>query len=195
MEAFYMYQRSAGILAWTVALSALLMSQAVKAAPTECSARVREFLDRPTTAVSSKVRTCWSLIDESPNRFGRLLQLVAAGNRVAAQYLASNFGATDGGNAEDATIALSQFADHAGDQPLLELVQQGVLSEVQIQDIYGSTSPTFTDRLETQLDELTRRRARLQALHTVTLSKEKSYALDGVGHSISQVRAAMGHKP
>src|ERR1700739_404793 len=82
-----------------------------------CKDAANAFIALPTKNTLAAVAgpdaaTCWAVIASSNADLNHLEHWVEQGNRWAAQYLAKHLKQLDGGNLEDALVALGQFSDH-----------------------------------------------------------------------------------
>ena len=80
-----------------------------------CHNAVDAFISLPTeNTLAALARLdedgCWSVVGPSNPTQDRLNHWVERGNQWAAQYLAKHLKQLDGGNLEDALIALGQFS-------------------------------------------------------------------------------------
>ncbi len=102
------------------------------------SMAVKAFLaspDRSTVAglSGSNEAGCWAVIDSSNSNLGRLTHWVKQGSQSAAAYLAKHLKQLDGGNLEDALVALGDFSDHNMEEFLI-LARKGLLSGSELSD-------------------------------------------------------------
>ena len=133
---------------------------------------------------------CWRTVSRSNEKFDSLLKLVSGGNTPAAKYLAPHVKALDGGNLEDALIALGEFSDKNMEQ-FLDLARQGSLNEHELTSAITMLSSTYTDQLEAQLAEMNKRRALLEQVSTPELRKYRDVALPEVDSFIGEIQRAM----
>jgi hypothetical protein len=90
--------------------------------------------DQTLTALSGfDQAACWSTIGSSNTGISQLNHWVEQGNRWAAQYLAKHMKQLDGGNLEDARIAVGQFSDRDMEHLLL-FAKKGLLSKRELAD-------------------------------------------------------------
>jgi hypothetical protein len=85
--------------------------------PPGCQHAVKAFFARPNRSTVAGLSEadearCWAIIDSSNSNFDRLTRWVEQGNQWAAEYLAKHLKRLDGGNLEDAFVALGNFSVH-----------------------------------------------------------------------------------
>lgn len=103
---------------------------------------------------------CSTVIRSSNENLDRLNQSVEAGNQWAAQYSAEHIKDLDGGNLEDALIALGQFSNRNMTRFLL-FAKGGILSERELSDALTMLPLSLSDNPDAQLKVLNQRRSKV----------------------------------
>ena|ERR1700756_5071864 len=169
---------------------ALHLEVSGQTAPSECQSAVRTFLKAPDEhgVVALNKSDCWGVIGSSNNHLNRLNNLAATGNRWAAQYSAGHLKELDGGNLEDALIALGQFSDHDMED-LLMFAHKGLLSKHELADALTMLPLTLTDNPRAQLNSLDARRHRVLRVTRADLQEQRAQALIAISESLSETRS------
>jgi hypothetical protein len=110
------------------------------------------------------------------------------GNRWAAEYLARNLKGLDGGNLEDALIALGQFSDHDMER-LLSFANRKLISKHELVDALTMLPLSFSDNPRAELSALGKRRANVQSITKVELSEQKTDAMKAIDDFVSEIRS------
>lgn len=127
-----------------------------------CYGAVSMFIQRADEKSLAELRAadpkeCWIYFDLCDDRRGALQQRVAEGNRPAATYLASKLKLLDGGNLEDAMVALGQFSDKDMES-FLAFARDHVLAAETIEDAVVMLPLETVDEPALQLGEIVKRR-------------------------------------
>jgi multidrug resistance efflux pump len=182
-------------LSYTVAL-ALFLVGAVSAYPevsTKPCSEIYAFLAAPTRTTLAALpeasdATCWAVIEKSDARLNQLNRWVAGGNPWAAQYLARHLKGLDGGNWEDALVALGEFSDHDMER-LLILANEGLLSNRELRHALTMLPLSLSDDQRAQLNLLQQRRAKVNHVTRQTLSVQKAEALKAIDEFAAEVKS------
>jgi hypothetical protein len=158
-----------------------------------CKAAINDFLTLPNKRTlqalprSNRV-SCWSVIDASNANLNKLNHSVKQGNSWAARYLATNVSQLDGGNLEDALVALGQFSERdMGD--LLLFAHQGLLSGHELSDALTMLPLSLSDDPRSQLQRLRSRRGKVLKVGRRDLSAEQEQALHAIDTFASEIRS------
>ena len=130
--------------------------------------------------------SCWAVIGSSNDSLNRLNRLVETGNRWAAQYSAEHLKELDGGNLEDALIALGQFSNHDV-QSLLTLAKKGLLTKRELADVLTMLPLSLSDDPHAQLSSLRSRRDKVVKVNRTDLQKQKAQALTAIDAFMSEI--------
>ncbi len=130
-----------------------------------CRGEVDAFLSLPSEhSLAALYRSdragCWSVIGLSNTALGQLNHWAEQGNRWAAEYMAKHVKQLDGGNLEDALIALGQFSDHDMKRLLL-FANKGLLSKRELTDALTMLPLSLSDNPRAQLALLSARKRRV----------------------------------
>jgi hypothetical protein len=109
------------------------------------------------------------VIGSSNRSLNQLASWVKQGNRWSAEYLAKHLKRLDGGNLEDALIALGQFSDHDMEQ-LLSFANSGLLSNHELSDSWTMLPRSLSDNPKDQLTVLGARRRKVMQVSRKDLS-------------------------
>lgn len=159
----------------------------------DCYKAVDTFMSLPTeNTLNALARSdedgCWSVVGPSNLAQNRLNRWAVRGNRWAAEYLAKHLKQLDGGNLEDALIALGQFSDHDMERLLL-FANKGLLSKGELKDALTMLPLSLSDNPHGQLDMLRERKIKLQGVTRNDLSTQKTWALTAINDFASEIRA------
>ena len=130
--------------------------------------------------------SCWAVIGSSNDNLNRLNSLVEAGNRWAAQYSAEHLKELDGGNLEDALIALGQFSSYDV-QRLLIFANKGLLSKRELTDALTMLPLSLSDNPRAQLSSLQSRRDKVMQVTWADLQKQRAEALAAIDTFMSEI--------
>jgi hypothetical protein len=163
------------------------------AAPSGCHEAVDAFISQPTeNTLAALARLdedgCLSVVGPSNSTQAQLNHWAERGNRWAAQYLAKHLKQLDGGNLEDALIALGQFSDHDMERILL-LSKNGLLSKRELTDALKMLPPSLSDNPHAQLELLSARRSKVMGVTRKDLSGQKTQALSAINGFASEIRS------
>jgi hypothetical protein len=135
---------------------------------------------------------CWNAVGSSNARLQTVNNLVASGNREAALYLASNLKRLDGGNLEDALVALGHFAELTM-APLLEFARNQVLTNAELSDALTMLPLSSSDDPGVQLAEMEKRRAAVGRVTDRRLTEQKVLALAAIDSFIIEIKRSINH--
>ena len=158
--------------------------------PSGCQSTVRTFLSAPDGAklLALDESGCSTVIRSSTDNLNRLNQSVEAGNQWAAQYSAEHIKDLDGGNLEDALIALGQFSNRDMTRFLL-FAKDGVLSERELSDALTMLPLSLSDNPDAQLKVLNQRRSKVVSVTRKDLLQQRRQALAAIDGFISEIRS------
>ena len=163
-------------------------SYAQQPAPSDCQSAVDTFLSSPDEAklLALDKSACSALkLNENLNRLNRFVEV---GNRWAAQYSAEHVKELDGGNLEDALIALGQFSNHNMTRLLL-LAKNRLLSEREFSDTLTMLPLSLSDNPDAQLKVLNQRRSKVVGVTRKDLMQQRREALAAIDAFASEIRA------
>lgn len=165
----------------------------VKSDRQACQDALDAFLTLPTKATLLALARrdqdgCWSVVGPSNATQNRLNHWAERGNRWAAQYLAKHLKQLDGGNLEDALIALGQFSDHDMER-LLVFANKGLLSELNLRSALTMLPLSLSDNPHAQLDMLNARKGKVIRITRQDLSAQKTQALNAINDFECEIRS------
>lgn len=180
-----------------VALSVLVYPSVMQAqnragSESDCHERITAFTAHPNQDSLQKVSgsadaRCWALIGESNNLLLKLNDWTKKGNPWMAQYLAEHLKNLDGGNLEDALIALGEFSERDMAR-LLFFAHDGILSGPELDDALTMLPLSLSDNAVAQLRLLELRRQKVASITRKELSQQRVLALAAIDGSIREVR-------
>lgn len=182
------------VLGFMVSLVMLAsFSLRASAASSGCHEAVDAFISLPTETTFAALAQlgedgCWPVIAKSNSTQDQLNHWAEQGNRWAAQYLAKHLKQLDGGNLEDALIALGQFSDHDMERLLL-FSKKGLLSKRELTDTLTMLPLSLSDDPHAQLELLSARRSKVMRITRKNLSEQKRQALNAINGFASEVRS------
>lgn len=157
-----------------------------------CQDAVTAFLALPSkdalARLSGPDKACWTALTSSDANLNRLDHWVAKGNRWAAEYLAIHLKQLDGGELEDALIALGEFSEQDMEQVLL-FAKSGLLSKHELSDALTMLPLSLSDNSRAQLDSLERRRSRVLRITRKDLSEQRGQALSAIDDFASEIKS------
>jgi len=158
-----------------------------------CERSVKALLATPNrsafdTISESGKTACWEIFESSNATLNALEHLVEQGNRWAAEYLSKHLKQLDGGNLEDALVALGQFADHDMER-LLWFAKNGLLSKQQLSDALTMLPLSLSDNPKAQLSLLGKRKNSLLQITPKELTKQKGKALSAIDAFAAEIRS------
>ena len=153
-----------------------------------CQSAVPAFFKAPDghRLITLDELSCWTVIGSSNDNLNRLNYLVETGNRWAAQYSAEHLKELDGGNLEDALIALGQFSNHDA-QRLLLFANNGLLSKRELTDALTMLPLSLSDNPHAQLISLQSRRDKVMRVTRADLQKQRAQALAAIDTFVSEI--------
>lgn len=165
----------------------------------DCGSAFASFLASPTeksffTLRNTKGGACGQKLDSLDEIFEHVVKLTAKGNWWAAMYLGENLHYFDGGNLEDALVALGEFADRDMTRFVLMLhdghiERQGFVNALQ-------TSPeSLTDDFDGQLKSFIQRKRLLLQVNQRSLFAERRLGLDVVSGAIDEAKRSQLNNP
>lgn len=165
-------------------------SAAAQAIGPSCAAVVKAFLDLPSeqTLAPLKNETCWEKIGGFDPNLDRLEHSAGQGNRWSALYLARHLPELDGGNLEDALVALGKFSDHDMER-LLVFANDEVLSKYEFEGALTMLPASVSDDSHAQLRFLRQRRSRLLRVHRAELSKQRAEGIAAIDVFMSKIQS------
>lgn len=131
---------------------------------------------------------CSTVIRSSNENLSQLNRSVEAGNQSAARYSAEHVKQLDGGNLEDALIALGQFSNRNMTRFLL-FEKDGVLSEREVSDALTMLPLSLSDNPDAQLKVLNQRRSKVVTVTRKDLLQQRKQALAAIDAFISEIRS------
>jgi hypothetical protein len=158
--------------------------------PSDCQSAVGTFLSSPDEAklLALDKSACSAVIGSSNQNLNRLNRFVEAGNRWAAQYSAEHVKELDGGNLEDALIALGQFSNHDMTRLLL-FAKNGLLSERKLSDALTMLPLSLSDNPDAQLKAMNQRRSEVVGVTRKDLTQQRRQALAAIDGFVSEIRS------
>jgi hypothetical protein len=150
--------------------------------PLRCVAPAIHASDAPLTI------TCSADIAQSNASLNRLIASVEKGSLADAHCLAKSLKSLDGGNLEDALIALGRFSrGHMAD--FLALEKDGVMSAKGLSDALVMLPLPLSDDPSAQLSEMKARRAEVAKVGRPGLSAQKALALHAIDAFMDEIRS------
>jgi hypothetical protein len=161
--------------------------------PSGCHEAVDAFVSLPTeNTLAALARLdedgCWSVVGPSNSTQDHLNHWTERGNRWAAQYLAKHLKQFDGGNLEDALIALGQLSDHDMKRLLL-FSNKGLFSKRELTDALTMIPLSLSDNPHAQLELLSARKSKVMGITRKDLSDQKTQALIAINGFASEIRS------
>jgi hypothetical protein len=162
----------------------------------QCEALVNGFLHSPNEMSLRELgkvspEDCWNAVGTSNERLQIINNLVSNGNYSAAQYLASHLRQLDGGNLEDALIALGQFSEKEM-EGFLDLARLHMLTRHQLSDSLTMLPLSMSDEPKAQLAAMERRRAAVNRISQKALKKCKTVALAAIDDFEMEIKKSIG---
>lgn len=186
------------ILVLMVLVVGVLLNTSTAEASEPCDAAATRFLQSPSASSLKALRkadaeSCWSSIGMSNEKLLVINESVSNGNHSAARYLASNLKRLDGGNLEDALIALGQFSekDMTG---FLDFTRTHVITSHESSDALTMLPPSMSDDAKAQLAAMERRRAAVTLVSQKPLERYKVAALTDINKFVMEIRRSMGNE-
>jgi hypothetical protein len=163
-----------------------------------CDAAAAGFLQFPSASSLKALRkgdaeNCWSSIGTSNDKLMLIDASVSNGNVFAARYLASNLKRLDGGNLEDALIALGQFSekDMSG---FLDLSRAHVITSRERSDALTMLPPSMSDDPRAQLAAMERRHEAVTRVSQKPLEEYRLAALSDINKFVIEIQRSMDNK-
>jgi hypothetical protein len=178
-----------------IALSVLALTAPLelRAVANPCQTPATAFVRNPNQATFVALSrfsdsACWTVIDGSNLSRNSLNRRVRSGNRWAAQYSAQHLKMLDGGNLEDALVALGQFGDR-NMEGLLLLGQQGSLNERELTDALTMLPVSLSDNPNSQLTVVRARKAKAVNVSRTDLAKQQTAAIQALDDFAAEIKA------
>jgi hypothetical protein len=189
----FMKKQMLGFLFALLTLVSLGAQASESASSLGCQEAVRVFLATPAkrtliTLLGADETDCWAVIGLSNVNLDQLIYSVGQGNRWAAQYLASHLRNLDGGNLEDALIALGQFSDHNMER-LLIFANKGQISNHELTDALTMLPLSLSDNPHALLDLLKARKNKVMRVTRKDLLEQRALALRAIDDFVSEIRS------
>ena len=156
-----------------------------------CQRTLAAFLSSPNEHRLREIQQshCAALLTASNADLGLLNRLVERGSRSAAELSARNLKSLDGGNLEDALIALGEFSEHDM-KYLLVLAHEGLLSGKELTDALTMLPLAMSDHPAGQLKRIVRRKRMAEAVSDKYLETQKTYALNSLNDFASEIKSS-----
>lgn len=129
-----------------------------------------------------------SAITESASRQA-LDRLVVAGDDGAAACLSGSLRSLDGGELEDALVALGRYGENKPEKLLL-LAHRGILAKASLASAVSKLPSSLSDDLEAQAATLEARRSLFASVVQSNLLVERQLVLRSLASAISDIRSA-----
>ena len=126
-------------------------------------------------------------------KINRLNQTVSQGNRWGAEYLVRHLKQLDGGNLEDALVALGQFSSRDMER-LLAFSMEGLLSKQELTDALTMLPLSLSDNAAAQLSSLSLRRRKAMRVTRSDLLEQRKHALEAIDDFVAEIRSKQGEK-
>ena len=137
---------------------------------------------RPATATVG----CPALTDSAASQ--ALDRRVEEGDHGAAACLARSLHSLDGGELEDALVALGRYGEN-NPVELLLLAHRGIMAKASMASAVTMLPGSLSDNLEAQAAALEARRSRFTKIGRSDLSAERQIALRSLASAIEEVRS------
>jgi len=165
------------------------------ASPLSCKQRTERFLHDPVGASVEALgarpdEDCWLALMRSEDSLQSLIAAVAKGSIPAARYLAPHIRELDGGDLEDADVALGLFSMYDM-QEFMHLALSGVITEDEFKSALVMLPLTLSDMPEAQLAELRKRRENIERISDPALGKYRGLGVAAIDSSIEETKRAM----
>jgi len=163
-----------------------------KPAASDCKETARVFLMLPSeegmnALAGSREAACWLEFESSNTNGSKLNGWVERGNRWAAQYLATHVNHLEGGNGEDALIALGMFSEQDMES-LFVFAKHGLLTKNDFHHALTMLPLSLADDLHAQLNALNTRRAKVSLVARKDLSEQKQQALTAIDEFAAELK-------
>jgi hypothetical protein len=181
---------SVAVLKGAIALSFSACCEPALAA--NCNAPAVTFLSRPSQRSLSDLQAhgqdCWGAIGDKNYRLNALFRTTSEGNRWAASYLLKHLNKLDGGNLEDAFVAIGQFGDHDM-RSLLDYSRQGALPSPILGRVLRMLPLSISDDFGGQLKILEARRRNIEAITQNDLASQKTVAMGAIEQAEARIKS------
>lgn len=157
-----------------------------------CAKSAKEFLRRPDRTSFAGLgprhgAECWSTIGATNDSLNALLGSVASGNEWSARYLVGNLDKLDGGNLEDAYIALGLLAERHV-EVMFHFNQIGLLSRQDLASALTMLPWDLADDEQGQLRRMVLRRSEIARVRERRFEQEKVFSLRVVDDVIAGIK-------
>jgi hypothetical protein len=161
----------------------------------ECVSEVTRFLSDPNEVTYGKLvdpytrvvsDDCWDYIANGNNALQRLLKKVSAGNLWTAIFIARNIDRLDGGDLEDALIALGVSMDKDPNL-LLSLHRDGIIDNQTLSSCVSQRPLSLVDDQKGTLLLLKLRKKKILSVKTPGLEDAKREALIQLDETINDI--------
>jgi hypothetical protein len=158
-----------------------------------CQEAVDEFLVLPTDQTLARLATfdqagCWPVVRSSNSTQDKLNHWVKRGNPWAAQYLVKHLNRLDGGNLEDAFIALGRLSDH-NMEFLLLFAKNGLLTKHELTNALTMLPLALSDNPRAQLNSLALRRSEVERVTRRDLAHQRVEALGAIDEFVTEIKS------
>lgn len=158
-----------------------------------CLEVVAAFAEQPTEATFAALAKidrddCWTQVESSNSIQDQVHHWAGQGNRWAALYLAKHLKQLDGGNLEDALVALGQFSDHDMLR-ILRFAKEGLISKRELTDILTMLPLSLNDKPRAQLDLIHSRERKIIHVNRKSLLEQKILALRAIHDFASEIQS------
>jgi hypothetical protein len=174
-------------------LSTVRMPASAASVQSACQGAVDEFLVLPTDQTLARLATldqagCWPVLRSSNSTVDKLNHWVQRGNPWAALYLAKYLNQLDGGNLEDAFIALGRFSEHDMESLLL-LAKNGLLTKHKLTSALTMLPLALSDNPRAQLNSLALRRSKVKRVTRRDLAHQRAQALGAIDEFVAEIKS------
>jgi hypothetical protein len=182
-----------GYIVWLFMLSMVRMPASATSFQSTCQEAVDEFLVLPTDQTLARLAIldqagCWPVLRASNSTQDKLNHWVQRGNPWAAQYLAKHLNQLDGGNLEDAFIALGEFSDH-NTEFLLLFAKNGLLTKHELTNALTMLPLALSDNPRAQLNSLALRRSKVERVMRRDLAHQRVEALGAIDEFVAEIKS------
>lgn len=158
----------------------------------ECRSKVASFLDHPISKTYQELDSvgnsekCWSILKDANNLY-RLYEHSSKGNHWAIKVLISHLSGLDGGELEDAYIALGESVDVAP-MELLIVFGNHQISNDQFKQALLMLPSILVDNKKGSLARLANRKKLIQSINDSNLQNQKTIATEIISCEIKELK-------
>jgi len=172
----------------------IVVGSGCKSRASDCSALVAQFLNKPSSESREGLEradsgACSKQATDIDENFHRLVMTVSSGSDAAAEFLAAQVASIDGGQLEDALIAIGSYSER-NLQGLLRLAQLKKISEKHLSESLVATPLSLADKFADQVAVLSGRRELVSKLSDPSLSYLKTQLLQTLDAAIAETKRA-----